>query len=50
MTSATVVELAKGSPALVFALLVWMEVRTMRESLADVAASLAVMVDRGEAR
>jgi len=50
MTAATAVELAKSSPALVFALLVWMEVRTMRESLADVAASLAVMVDRGEAR
>lgn len=46
MDGVSLIELVKAGPVVAFALLVYVEVRTMRASLVDVAKSIAVLVDR----
>lgn len=48
MDGVSLLELVKAGPVVAFALLVYIEVRTIRASMGDLAKCVAVLVDRDE--
>ena len=47
MTDAAMTELLAQSPAVVLAVLVWLELRGMRTTIHELTAAIAVLADRG---
>lgn len=46
MTNATMTDLISQSPAVVLAVLVWLELRGMRVTIHNLTAAIAVLADR----
>jgi hypothetical protein len=46
MTDADLIQLLSQSPAVVLAVMVWMELRAMRTAVHELGAALAVLADR----